>query len=109
MLVTLAGGRTVAVLGGMLELGDWMREEHEKIGVFLAKKGVNVLITLGDEALYIAKAAKEAGLMNIYSVTTHAEAADILHNIMKPGDTVLLKGSRSFAMEKILPYFERKE
>lgn len=107
-LVTLTGGRKIAVLGGMLELGDWAEKEHEKIGTYLADKKVDVLIALGDEARFMAKAAKVAGMNEVYTVTTHAEAAAVLRRIMRQGDTVLLKGSRDFAMEKILPYIERK-
>ena len=107
-LVTLTGGRKIAVLGGMLELGDWAEKEHEKIGTYLADKKVDVLIALGDEARFMAKAAKAAGMNEVYTVTTHAEAAAVLRRIMRQGDTVLLKGSRDFAMEKILPYIERK-
>ena len=107
-LVTLTGGRKIAVLGGMLELGDWAEKEHEKIGTYLADKKVDVLIALGDEARFMAKAAEAAGMNEVYTVTTHAEAAAVLRRIMRQGDTVLLKGSRDFAMEKILPYIERK-
>lgn len=107
-LVTLTGGRKIAVLGGMLELGDWAEKEHEKIGTYLADKKVDILIALGDEARFMAKAAKAAGMNEVYTVTTHAEAAAVLRCIMRQGDTVLLKGSRGFAMEKILPYIERK-
>lgn len=107
-LVTLTGGRKIAVLGGMLELGDWAEKEHEKIGTYLADKKVDVLIALGDEARFMAKAAKAAGMNEVYTVMTHAEAAAVLRRIMRQGDTVLLKGSRGFAMEKILPYIERK-
>lgn len=107
-LVTLTGGRKIAVLGGMLELGDWAEKEHEKIGTYLADKKVDVLIAMGDEARFMAKAAKAAGMNEVYTVMTHAEAAAVLRRIMRQGDTVLLKGSRGFAMEKILPYIERK-
>ena len=107
-LVTLTGGRKIAVLGGMLELGDWAEKEHEQIGTYLADQRVDVLIALGVEARFLAKAAKAAGMNEVYTVTTHAEAAAVLRRIMRQGDTVLLKGSRDFAMEKILPYIERK-
>mgnify|MGYP000401683910 FL=1 len=107
-LVTLTGGRKIAVLGGMLELGDWAEKEHEKIGTYLADKKVDVLIAMGDEARFMAKAAKAAGMNEVYTVMTHVEAAAVLRRIMRQGDTVLLKGSRGFAMEKILPYIERK-
>lgn len=107
-LMSVASGRKIAVLGGMLELGDWTKEEHEKIGSLLAAEKADALIALGDEAMYIADGAEQKGMKNVYKVRTHKEGAEILRKIAVAGDTILLKGSRGFAMEKILPYFERK-
>ena len=107
-LALLTKGRKIAVLGGMLELGDWTVREHEKIGAEAAELGLDVLITMGSPASYIADAARKNGLGAVYTAQDHAGAADCLRQIIQPGDTVLLKGSRGFAMEKILPYFERK-
>lgn len=107
-LALLTKGRKIAVLGGMLELGDWTVREHEKIGAEAAELGLDALITMGSPAFYIADAARKNGLGAVYTAQDHAGAADCLRQIIQPGDTVLLKGSRGFAMEKILPYFERK-
>lgn len=107
-LSLLTKGRKIAVLGGMLELGDWTVREHEKIGAEAADLGLDALITMGEPASYIADAARKNGLDAVYTTEDHAGAADCLRHILRPGDTVLLKGSRGFAMEKILPYFERK-
>ena len=107
-LALLTKGRKIAVLGGMLDLGDWTVREHEKIGAEAAELGLDALITMGSPASYIADAARKNGLGAVYTAQDHAGAADCLRQIIQPGDTVLLKGSRGFAMEKILPYFERK-
>lgn len=107
-LGALTTGRKIAVLGGMLELGDWAREEHEAIGREIASSGIDVLITMGELAGYIACAAREGGMKQVYTAATHDECAACLKELLQPGDTVLLKGSRGFAMEKILSYFERK-
>ena len=69
---------------------------------------LDALITMGDLAEDIARAARETGMEAVYTTATHEEAARQLKKLIRHGDTVLLKGSRSFAMEKILPYFERK-
>ena len=107
-LDTLTAGRKIAVLGGMLELGDWAQDEHEKIGRDIALSGIDILIAMGDLAGYIASAAREGGMEQVYTAATHDECAARLKAVLQPGDTVLLKGSRGFAMEKILSYFERK-
>lgn len=107
-LKTLTSGRKIAVLGGMLELGNWAKAEHEKIGRVIADSDIDILITMGDLAGYIADAAKECGMKQVYAVETHEECASCLKKLLQPGDTVLVKGSRGFAMEKVLSYFERK-
>lgn len=104
----LTKGRKIAVLGGMGELGDWAKREHEAIGRLVAQTGLDALITMGDLAKDIAAAAQAEGMTAVYTTDTHEQAARQLQALLQDGDTVLLKGSRSFAMEKILPYFERK-
>lgn len=107
-LASLTRGRKIAVLGGMGELGDWAPKEHARIGQLIVQEKIDILITLGDLGAYIAEAARQEGMQAVYTVQTHAEAADKLRELMQPSDTILLKGSRTFEMEKILPYFERK-
>ena len=46
----------------MLELGDWTKAEHEKIGALLAAEKADALIALGDEATYIADGAEQKGM-----------------------------------------------
>ena len=104
----LTKGRKIAVLGGMGELGDWAEREHRAIGRLVADMKLDALITMGDLAEDIARAAQDAGMNAVYVTDSHEAAARQLKALLRDGDTVLLKGSRSFAMEKILPYFERK-
>lgn len=107
-LASLTQGRKIAILGGMGELGAWAPKEHAVIGKLIADEKIDILITLGDLGAYIAEAARKNGMKNVYTVQTHAEAAAQLKTLLQPSDTILLKGSRTFEMEKILPYFERK-
>ena len=104
----LTRGRKIAVLGGMGELGDWAEREHRAIGRLVADMKLDALITMGDLAEDIARAAQDAGMKAVYVTDSHEAVARQLKALLRDGDTVLLKGSRSFAMEKILPYFERK-
>lgn len=107
-LSALGKQRKIAVLGGMGELGDWAPREHAAIGRLIANEKIDILITLGELAGDIAAAAREEGMEAVYQVQTHEEGARILQTLLQPNDTILLKGSRAFEMEKILPYFERK-
>lgn len=108
---TLSGltkGRKIAVLGGMLELGEWAKQEHMAIGRQVAGSEIQILIAMGELAAYIAQAAREAGMKQVYTAEDHAGTVRILKEIIEPGDTILLKASRGFSMETILAWFERK-
>lgn len=97
-------GRKIAVLGDMLELGEKEEEAHLKVGEEVKKFDFYALITLGERGKIIAKGAKSARLQNVAITSSHIDAANVLKSILQKGDTVLLKGSRGMAMEKILEF-----
>ena len=103
-LKDIAKGRTVAVLGDMLELGDVAVEAHRQVGREAAGTGVFALITRGPLGESIADGAIEAGMdaQSVSRCSSHEEAGQVLHEILQPGDTVLFKGSRGMQMEKII-------
>lgn len=110
-LKTLAGlrgnGRLVAVLGRMGELGSHATQSHREVGEYAAQLDLDAVLTVGDEACLIAEAAA-AGNANTLARTfgTHADCADFLTSYLRAGDVVLLKGSRSSGMEKVLTHFQ---
>ena len=96
-------GRLVAVLGHMAELGPIAFEEHEKVGELLVRIGVDRLITVGDEARTIARAAVREGLLP-ESVASYDDAAPVAAEVLawaSAGDVVLLKGSRVAGLERV--------
>lgn len=96
-------GRRVAVLADMLELGGFSRQGHFSVGEFAAKSGVDILVTVGEEAKAIAEGALSVSpKLECYVCKTNEEAAGILHHILTPGDTVLIKGSRGMHTEEIV-------
>ena len=101
-LTSLAAGGKIAVLGDMLELGDDAPRLHEEIGKLLGKHNFSALITYGELAKHIANGAKTAGVAEVYTADSHQDAAQKLQEIMRPGDTILFKGSRGMQMEKII-------
>lgn len=101
-LSEVAKGRSVAVLGDMLELGAEEAELHRQVGRQVPGSGAAILIAYGVRGENIAAGAREAGMKNVYTAKNHQEAADLLHELLQPGDTVLLKASRGMALEKIL-------
>ena len=101
-----AQGRRVAALGEMGELGQESLVGHERVGKAVAEHGFDVLIAVGERAYPIARSAVAAGLTESRTVKSIAEAADVLSKILEPGDLLLLKGSRSAAVDQIIPLLE---
>jgi UDP-N-acetylmuramoyl-tripeptide--D-alanyl-D-alanine ligase len=101
------GKRTIAVLGDMLELGDTAAEAHRAIGATAVKLGIDLVITVGPLAKYIAEGAVAAGMARdrVLEAETTSRGAAFLKEHSRPGDTVLIKGSRGMKMEKILEEF----
>lgn len=89
------GGRRIAVLGRMGELGVFANEAHLRIGKLAKSKGL-CLIAVGEGAENMATGADSIHLPDIHS------AAGWLHSNTHSGDVVLFKGSRSAAIEKVL-------
>jgi UDP-N-acetylmuramoyl-tripeptide--D-alanyl-D-alanine ligase len=95
------GGRRIAVLGGMRELGEQSGTLHREIGSYVASLGVT-LLTVGTLAKDIADAAQSSGVRDVTAFETHAEAGAWLVEHLQPGDVVLVKGSRSEHMETVI-------
>lgn len=109
-LATLGkAGRRVAVLGDMLELGDISASAHREVGALAAASGVHCLVTFGPGGAQIAQGAAEAGLAEVHHCETKAQAAGLLRNYCRAGDTVLFKASRGMAFEEIEQAFCKGE
>lgn len=89
--------RRVAVLGDMLELGPDQRSFHVEVGRHAAELGIDVLITVGP----LAAAMGEAFDGETRRVATAADAAPLVRELVKPGDVVLVKGSRGVGLEAV--------
>lgn len=100
-------GRKIAVLGDMLELGQYEREGHEKVG-FRAAQVAQILITLGTRAHMIASAARLAGQAKqaIFEYEDSNDVVNWLKEHLDANDAVLIKGSHGLHMEKIVEALE---
>ncbi len=99
-LVKLKGdGRAIAVLGDMLELGTASEKEHTGLGEYLSASGLDYVVACGKFGNSILNGAGNA--VEGSFAKTHEEAADIVDAIAKPGDLVLIKGSRGLRMEEV--------
>jgi len=95
-------GRRIAVLGDMLELGSSAAELHRQVGAAAAAH-CDLLFLLGEMASETAAGARQGGMpaAGVQIVASHAEAAARLRALLRPGDRVLVKGSRGMQMEKV--------
>jgi len=87
-------GRRVAVLGGMLELGDTSAEQHREVGLAAAQQDVDVLVGVGELARDLLAGYDEGGGAESTWVADTDAAFDLLDGLLADGDTVLLKSSR---------------
>jgi UDP-N-acetylmuramoyl-tripeptide--D-alanyl-D-alanine ligase len=90
--------RRIAILGTMAELGEDSEAYHREIGAHAARAGIDVLVAVGAPALtYLEGFDGES-----HAVGTPEEAAAVLEELGQPGDRVLVKGSRSVGLERVL-------
>ena len=97
------GSRLAAVLGHMAELGPISLEEHERLGELVIRIGVERLVTVGEQAEQIARAAIREGALpaDVAIYRTPEDAVADLVAWMAPGDVVLVKGSRVAGLERV--------
>ena len=93
--------RKIAVLGDMMELGQYSGDEHRKVGVDVAEF-VTILVTVGQRSRATATEAQKAGMSakDVLSFDTAIEASEYVARIIAEGDIVLIKGSQSVRMER---------
>ncbi|MDQ3198941.1 MAG: UDP-N-acetylmuramoyl-tripeptide--D-alanyl-D-alanine ligase [Verrucomicrobiota bacterium] len=102
-------GQRIAILGQMAELGVESGQGHREVGEVAASLGIDRLIALGEGSAEIAKAAQAHGLTNSSTVASAAAVADLLAEIARPGDLVLIKGSRAARTELVLEEFAQRQ
>jgi len=103
VLDEVEAARRILVLGDMLELGEWSAEAHNETGVYVSGSKADVLITVGTAAADIIKGAVKAGFASdrVAALKSNDEAISYLKGCVKPGDAILVKGSRGMRMEEI--------
>jgi UDP-N-acetylmuramyl pentapeptide synthase len=90
--------RTIAVLGDMLELGEYGVSAHREVGEILSSMGVAHLIAVGP----LMKEAVSRFGGNVIARESSEEAGAELAKLVREGDVVLIKGSRGMKMEKVM-------
>lgn len=98
-------GKRIAVLGEMKELGRFSEESHASVGRMAAKIRPDMLVLVGGDVMgKMAAGAIGMGFNtdNLHRFTTAEQAAALLPVVVQPGDVVLVKGSRSVALERVV-------
>lgn len=98
-------GRKIAVLADMLELGDYSYIGHYEVGKYAAERGVHILLGVGMMSKDICKGYGEERSLWFES---NAQAGEYLAQNIRPGDTVLVKGSRSMKMDEIVSLLKER-
>jgi len=108
-LIAIEGhGHRIAVLGRMAELGDDAPAAHRAVGRRCAELGVDHVVVVGDaddahaEVAPIAAGARAAGAVEVTEVADAAAAAQLVSAVVRPGDVVLVKGSRVVGLERVV-------
>lgn len=93
-----------AVLGDMLELGNYTEEGHRLVGAKVAASGIDYLIVVGEKSRDTARSAAAGGLAedHIFHFDQTSAAGKFLQDRIKAGDIILIKGSQGMRMEKIV-------
>ncbi|MDZ4179617.1 MAG: UDP-N-acetylmuramoyl-tripeptide--D-alanyl-D-alanine ligase [Coriobacteriia bacterium] len=99
-----AGSRRIAVLGDMAELGSLTELAHFRIGEEVARLNIDVLVTVGERARRIADGARAEGMDGscIRPCATADEGSEVLDDLVRAGDVVLVKASRVMGLERVV-------
>jgi UDP-N-acetylmuramoyl-tripeptide--D-alanyl-D-alanine ligase len=97
-LAATPASRRIAILGGMAELGPEAERWHHELGQHAGELGIDVLVTVGELGLGFGRGFEG----ETHAVATPEEAGALLEEIAQPGDRVLVKGSRSVGLERVL-------
>ena len=98
----IKANKKIAVLGDILELGEFSTKMHKNVGNEVVNNNIDILITVGNEAKNIASQAKELGLNNIYSYDNNEDAINTIKQIANSGDIILVKASNGMHFDEIV-------
>ncbi len=101
---TKDGAQRYAVLADMLELGPETEAAHREVGLRVAELGIDYLIVVGEASKHTAQAAREAGMEEhrIAAFADSVSAGKFLQEKLREGDVILVKGSQSMRMERVV-------
>ena len=96
-----SGTRKIAVLGDMLELGEYAVELHKKVGEEVAKRNIDILICAGESSKYIIEEANKNPKIETYYFNNNEQIVEKLSQELRNGDVVLIKASNAMKFFEI--------
>lgn len=108
ILQDMDGDRRIAILGDMLELGEYSSNAHKQVGKMVVSCKTDILITKGKDSEWIGEGAISAGMPagSIIHLQSNQEVIERLNTVLLSGDRILVKGSRGMHMEEIVGYLK---
>ena len=102
-LAEFKNNRKIAVLGDMLELGEYTKELHEKVGEAVVQSQIDILFCTGEKAKYIEEQAKAKGMTkeNVYWFENKKKMVEKIKEVAKANDIILLKASNGMRFFEI--------
>lgn len=101
-LANVNANKRIAVLGDMLELGDFSKKAHEDVGKMVADNKIDYLLAYGNDAKYIVDGAKQNGMENAFYFDNKDELSNRLFELAHKGDAVIFKASRGMKLEDVI-------
>jgi UDP-N-acetylmuramoyl-tripeptide--D-alanyl-D-alanine ligase len=102
-------GRKIYVAGSMRELGRFSVDAHEQLGRLLAASSAEMIFLYGEEMAAAAEVLQNTGGIPFFHTAEIRELSEILGDFVRPGDLVLLKGSRSCGLESLTEVLQGAE
>ena len=106
VLRNIKATRRLAILGDMLELGEYAEKLHSMVGEEVVKNKIDVLCTVGELSKSTAKTAKTLGTKEVYQFSTNEECINKLGEIVRKNDAILIKASNAMHFGEISKYLQ---
>lgn len=97
-------GRKIAIIGDVLELGEYSKDIHQEIGKVLLDSNLDFIVTIGSDTKYTDEYLINNGFDNIKHFSKENECYDYLDSLLKEGDVVLIKGSHGINLKNVVNY-----
>lgn len=96
-------GRNIVVIADMLELGEYSQKIHYETGRYIALEEIDILVTVGENSIHLSNGAMSANQnLKLIHFQNNKDVFNYLKNVLKPGDKLLIKGSRGMHTDEIV-------